>query len=95
MSFENVDAGDLLILTNEKGLCIASGSACSTGKREPSRIMKAMGYDDERAMSSVRLSVSSMNTEKEIDEASEIIVSCVKKIRSLRPKDGGPVIFAS
>ena len=95
LSFENVDAGDLLILTNEKGLCIASGSACSTGKREPSRIMKAMGYDDERAMSSVRLSVSSMNTEKEIDEASEIIVSCVKKIRSLRPKDGGPVIFAS
>lgn len=95
LSFENVDAGDLLILTNEKGLCIASGSACSTGKREPSRIMKAMGYSNERALSSVRLSISSMNTEKEIDKASEIIISSVEKIRSLKPKDGGPVIFAS
>ena len=93
LSFENIDAGDLLILTNEKGLCIASGSACSTGKREPSRIMTAMGHNDQRALSSVRLSVSSMNNEEEIDNASKIIISCVEKLRSLNPTDGGPVIF--
>ncbi len=93
LSFDNIDAGDLLILTNEKGLCIASGSACSTGKREPSRIMTAMGHTNQRALSSVRLSVSSMNNEEEIDQASEIIISCVNKLRSLNPTDGGPVIF--
>lgn len=93
LSFDNVDAGDLLILANDKGLCIASGSACSTGTREPSRIMKAMGHTDERALSSVRLSVSSMNTEQEIEESSQIIISCVEKIRSLR--SDGPVIFSS
>ena len=82
-----------MILTNEKGLCIASGSACSTGKREPSRIMTAMGHNDQRALSSVRLSVSSMNNEEEIDNASKIIISCVEKLRSLNPTDGGPVIF--
>ena len=93
LSFDNVDAGDLLILANDKGLCIASGSACSTGTRDPSRIMKAMGHTDERALSSIRLSVSSMNTEQEIEESSQIIISCVEKIRSLR-RDG-PVIFSS
>lgn len=93
LSFDNVDAGDLLILANDKGLCIASGSACSTGTRDPSRIMKAMGHTDERALSSIRLSVSSMNTQQEIEESSQIIISCVKKIRSLR--SDGPVTFSS
>ena len=93
LSFDDVDAGDLLILANDKGLCIASGSACSTGTREPSRIMKAMGHTDERALSSIRLSVSSMNTDQEIEESSQIIIACVEKIRSLR--SDGPVIFSS
>ena len=93
LSFDDVDAGDLLILANDKGLCIASGSACSTGKREPSRIMKAMGHTDERALSSIRLSVSSMNTDQEIEESSKIIIEGVEKIRSLR--SDGPVIFSS
>ena len=52
-----------------------------------------MGHNDQRALSSVRLSVSSMNNEEEIDNASKIIISCVEKLRSLNPTDGGPVIF--
>ena len=94
LSIDNVPAGDLLILTAEKGLCISSGSACSTGKREPSRIMQAMGHNDDRAMSSIRLSVSSMNTKDEINQAADIIISAVEKIRSLRPQNNGPVIVA-
>ena len=94
LSIDNVPAGDLLILTGEKGLCISSGSACSTGKRDPSRIMKAMGHSDERALSSIRLSVSSMNTIEEIMIAADIIIAAVAKIRSLRPQTNGPVIVA-
>ncbi len=94
LSIDRVPAGDLLILTAEDGLCISSGSACSTGKREPSRIMKAMGHDDERALSSIRLSVSSMNTTGDIDRAADIIIAAVEKIRSLRPEEAGPVAFA-
>ena len=94
LSIDNVPAGDLLILTAEKGLCISSGSACSTGKREPSRIMQAMGHSDERALSSIRLSVSSMNNRDEINQAADIIISAVEKIRSLRPQNNGPVIVA-
>ena len=88
-------AGDLLIFTGEKGLCISSGSACSTGKREPSRIMKAMGHDDARALSSIRLSVSSMTTEEDVDRGAEIIVAGVERIRSLRPEGGSPVVSYS
>ena len=94
LSIDNVPAGDLLILTSEKDLCISSGSACSTGKRDPSRIMQAMGHSDERALSSIRLSVSSMNTRDEITDAADIIISAVEKIRSLRPQTNGPVIVA-
>jgi cysteine desulfurase len=95
LSIDRVPAGDLLILTGERGLCISSGSACSTGKRDPSRIMKAMGHSDERALSSIRVSVSSMNSMQDIEEGADIIIACVEKIRSLRPADEGPVVFAT
>jgi cysteine desulfurase len=94
-SIDRVPAGDLLLLANEKGLCIASGSACSTGKREPSRVMKAMGHTDEHALSSIRVSLSSMNTEAEIDGASAILIACIEKIRSLRPAGDSPVVVNS
>ncbi len=93
LSIDRVPAGDLLLLAAERGLAIASGSACSTGKREPSRIMKAMGHSDERALSSIRISLSSLNTEEEIDEAARTLIACIEKIRSLRP-EGGPVVVA-
>lgn len=95
LSIDGVPAGDLLIFCADRKLCIASGSACSTGKSAPSRIMKAMGHSDERALSSVRISVSSMNTEEEIDRAAEIIITGIERIRSLQAEGSGGVIVNS
>jgi cysteine sulfinate desulfinase/cysteine desulfurase-like protein len=40
-----------------------------------------MGFDDERAMSSLRFSLSLFTTQEEIDEAVETIVGMVKRVR--------------
>lgn len=85
LSFEGLDAGEMLLLFDQKEFYCSSGSACSTGKAHPSHVMLAMGHSEERARSSLRFSVSRFNTEDEVDQAIEIVVKAAEKLRSLRP----------
>jgi cysteine desulfurase len=39
------------------GFAVSAGSACSSGKVRPSRVLKAMGYDDRAAQSAIRVSI--------------------------------------
>jgi cysteine desulfurase len=92
LSFEGVDAGDLLVLMDEAELCCSSGSACSTGAVKPSHVMMAMGHTEERAKSSLRFSLSRYNTAAEIDAAVTTISKAVEKLRAMKPSGGSPVI---
>lgn len=59
-------------------IALSSGSACHAGIRKPSAVLKAMCLSDADAMSSIRLSVGKNNSFSEIEDASKIIVGCVK-----------------
>lgn len=49
------------------GFAVSAGSACSSGKVRPSRVLKAMGFDDVAAASAIRVSIGPRTTEDEID----------------------------
>ena len=89
--FPGIDGEGLLILLDEAGLCCSPGSACSTGSVKPSRIIKAMGFSNARARSSVRFSFSHENTAGEIPQAIEAIQTAVGKLRITMPSGGGVV----
>lgn len=94
LSFEGCEAAGLLILLDEYGVACSAGSACMTGKQQPSHVQKAMGYTDERAKSSLRLSLSILTTEEEVHQAVEMIKKAVKKLRSVQGGSGvGPVVI--
>ena len=95
VSFDGVDAGDLLVLMDKAELCCSSGSACSTGAVKPSHVMMAMGHSEARAKSSLRFSLSRYNTPAEIDAAVAIVAAAVAKLRALKPAGTGPVLRAS
>ena len=48
-------------------VCISSGSACSSGKVKVSHVMKAMGYNDDLANSSIRVSIGRGTVKDDID----------------------------
>jgi cysteine desulfurase len=48
------------------GFAISAGSACSSGKVKTSRVLKALGLDDEVAASAVRVSLGVETTEDEV-----------------------------
>lgn len=91
LSFDQCEGAGLLILLDEAGVQVSTGSACMTGKQQPSHVQKAMGFSDERAKSSLRISLSRFTTREDIDTASNAIVTAVKKLRAIQSPLTGPV----
>ncbi len=81
VSFDGCTAAAMLPLLDGAGIQCSAGSACMTGKSQPSHVQKAMGFSDERAFSSLRISLSVFTTEAEIDAAVEGICSVVNRVR--------------
>lgn len=50
-------------------IAVASGSACSSEKNEPSRVLLALGLDPETASTALRLSLGRFSTESEVNSA--------------------------
>ena len=67
ISFEGLDASELIFKLDEKGICISSGSACSSGSREPSHVLRAIGLPDKYLNCAVRTTFGENNTFEEID----------------------------
>lgn len=57
------------------GIAISAGSACSSGKVKRSQVVSAMGYGDEIAGSSIRVSLGWATTEADIDRFVEAYVA--------------------
>jgi cysteine desulfurase len=83
MAFLGVDGETLLIQLDLAGIAVSHGSACSSGALEPSRVLTNMGIPRKTARSSIRLSVSRMNTREEMDIAIERMAQIVKKLRKI------------
>ncbi|MBL4759834.1 MAG: cysteine desulfurase [Mariprofundaceae bacterium] len=62
-----MDGETLLMQLDLAGFAVASGSACSSGKREPSHVLQAMGVDDRAARSSLRVSFGIEHTKDDAD----------------------------
>ena len=65
---QGFDGETLLMQLDRKGIAVSSGSACTSGKTEPSHVLKAMGVPDELALSSIRVSFGKDNTIADVDK---------------------------
>ena len=90
LAFKGVDSEALLILLDEAGVAASSGSACLSGAPEPSHVLKAMGFSNERCKSSVRFSFGPENTLSEIGEAVKLIRQFVTRLREIDLKEQHP-----
>ena len=83
--FDHVEAEALVIALDLKGLAVSGGSACQSGATEPSHVLTAMGLSDTRARGSIRLSLSRLSTEADVDMALNLIPAAVARLRDLSP----------
>jgi cysteine desulfurase len=83
--FDHVEAEALVIALDLKGLAVSGGSACQSGATEPSHVLTAMGLSEARARGSVRLSLSRLTTEEEVERAVALVPAAVARLRELSP----------
>lgn len=80
MTFDGVDAQSLVLLLSAKNVYISAGSACNAHSTESSKVLKAIGLDDEQAHNTVRFSFSKFNIEEETVKAAEIVAESVAQL---------------
>ena len=83
ITFPGIDAIALVARLDAAGVLCSQVSACSSARPEPSATLLAMGIPEEDAFSSLRFSVSTLNTKIEILKAVEIIAKEVKTLQNI------------
>lgn len=73
----------LLMNLDLKGISVSVGSACGSGKLESSSMLTAMGWTEEEARSTVRISLGIGTTKKHLKYFQKILKECVNRLRSL------------
>ncbi len=81
--FPGVDGMSLIAQLDSRGVAASQGSACSSRRPEPSHVLMAMGMTENDAFETVRFSISALNTDAEIDEATSVIADSVHHLRSV------------
>lgn len=83
LAFNGVDSEAVLMLLDQHGICCSAGSACTAGSLHPSHVLKAMGFSDDRARSSLRFSFGRFNTAAEVEKALEVVPQVIGKLRRI------------
>ena len=80
ITFENVDEEALLVMLNEKGICAATGSACTSLRKGPSHVLKAIGKTSERN-AAIRFTLGKFTTEDDVLSVLKVVPQIVEKLR--------------
>lgn len=82
LSFADCEGDSLLLLLDARGIECSTGSACNAGVAEPSHVLLAMGYDDQRARGSLRFTLGHTSTKADVDAVLDVIRPVVERARS-------------
>lgn len=84
-SFKYIEGESIMLLLDQKGICVSTGSACSSKTLEPSYVLLSIGLPHEVAHGSIRVSIGKHNTKEEVDYLIDSVVEVVEKLRAMSP----------
>jgi cysteine desulfurase len=83
LSFPDVKGSQLVTELSLMGFSISSGSACHSGEMSPSRIIANMGYSDNLALGTVRISMGRYTEEQQVEALARALIKAVTSQRAL------------
>ena len=85
VSVDYVEGESMVLNLDLEGICVSTGSACSSSRLEPSHVLLAMGLSHEQAHGSLRFTLGKWTTEEEMGRVLEVLPRIVARLRAMSP----------
>lgn len=85
ITFKYIEGESILLLLNQFGISVSTGSACSSKSLEPSHVLTALGVPVEMIHGTVRFTVGDFTTREDIDYVVDALKTIVTRLRELSP----------
>ncbi len=77
-------AGEAVVMRlDAMGIAISTGSACSSGSKDPSKVLLAMGLSKWQVKGAIRLSLGPTTTAEQVAEATAAVIETVRSLQAL------------
>ena len=85
ISVDYIEGESTCLNLDLEGICISTGSACSSSDAEPSHVLLGIGLSHEQARSSLRFTLGRLTTAEDIDRVLEVLPRSVARLRAISP----------
>ncbi|MGN1414500.1 MAG: cysteine desulfurase NifS [Anaerovoracaceae bacterium] len=83
ITFEYIEGEAILLLLNQAGISVSTGSACSSASLEPSHVLSALGVPVEMIHGTVRFTIGDMTTMEDVDYTVDTLKQVVGRLREI------------
>ncbi|MCI9261975.1 cysteine desulfurase NifS [uncultured Adlercreutzia sp.] len=84
-SFEFIEGEGMLLQLAARGICVSSGSACTSGSLDPSHVLLAIGLPHEIAHGSLRMTIGRDTTQEDVNFAVDSLKTTLENLRMMSP----------
>ena len=82
---DGIEGESMILMLDMEGICVSSGSACTTGSLEPSHVLLALGIPAEHAHGSLRVTLGRSTTADHIEKFIRVFPPIVARLREMSP----------
>lgn len=88
VAFSYIEGESILLMMDGNGICVSTGSACSSGSLGSSHVLDAIGVPVTKANGAIRFTVGDFTTKEDIDYVVDKLKTTVERLRELSPVNG-------
>lgn len=88
ISFDYIEGEAILLMLDANGICVSTGSACSSNSLAPSQVLEALGVPVTKMNGTIRFTVGDFTTDEDIDRVVDVLSAIVARLREMSPVTG-------
>ena len=85
VSFDGIEGESILLLLDEYGIAVSTGSACASSDLNISHVLAALDIESKYGHGSIRFSFGRETTKKDLNYTLKVLEKIIKRLRSFSP----------